>query len=196
MDWNHQTLRDATLENEIVRLRRIAIDDKPGYARIAFDPGIWTYFVSTITDEASLDAFVEKGIQETLNGTRIVFSIIDKRSGQIAGSTSFGNLAGADRRLEIGWSWLGEAYRGTGLNRSVKGLLLAHAFGALECERVEFKTDILNTRARRGLEGIGATEEGTFRSFNYMPSGRRRDAVYYSILKSEWPRLRTERFGD
>lgn len=195
MEWNNQTLRDAVLENDVARLRRITLDDKAGFARIAFDPDIWTYFVSTITDEQSLNAFVEQGIQDTLNGTRIVFAIIDKRSGEIAGSTSFGNLAPKDRRLEIGWSWLGAAYRGSTLNRAVKGLLLDHAFSVLECERVEFKTDVLNTRARNGLKSIGATEEGVFRSFNYMPSGRRRDAVYYSVLKAEWPRIKAERFN-
>ncbi|SOE48545.1 GCN5-related N-acetyltransferase [plant metagenome] len=194
MEQAFHVLKDLVLENDVVRLRRIAIDDKPGYARIAFDPDIWTYFVSTVTDAASLDTFVEQGIRDTLNGTRIVFTILDKRSGAIAGSASYGNIAPADRRLEIGWSWLGEPYRGNGTNRAVKSLLLGHAFDALGCERVEFKTDVLNTRARKGLLGIGAKEEGVLRSFNVMPGGRRRDAIYYSILKAEWPSVRAERF--
>ncbi|VFR28729.1 GCN5-related N-acetyltransferase [plant metagenome] len=194
MEQAFHALKDLVLENDVVRLRRIAIDDKPGYARIAFDPDIWTYFVSTVTDAASLDTFVEQGIRDTLNGTRIVFTIIDKRSGAVAGSASYGNIAPADRRLEIGWSWLGAPYRGNGTNRAVKSLLLGHAFDALGCERVEFKTDVLNTRARKGLLGIGAKEEGVLRSFNVMPGGRRRDAIYYSILKAEWPAVRAERF--
>ncbi|VFR19202.1 GCN5-related N-acetyltransferase [plant metagenome] len=194
MEQAFHVLKDLVLENDVVRLRRIAIDDKPGYARIAFDPDIWTYFVSTVTDAASLDTFVEQGIRDTLNGTRIVFTILDKRSGAIAGSASYGNIVPADRRLEIGWSWLGAPYRGNGTNRAVKSLLLGHAFDALGCERVEFKTDVLNTRARKGLLGIGAKEEGVLRSFNVMPGGRRRDAIYYSILKAEWPSVRAERF--
>lgn len=194
MEQAFHVLKDLVLENDVVRLRRIAIDDKPGYARIAFDPDIWTYFVSTVTDAASLDTFVEQGIRDTLNGTRIVFTIIDKRSGAVAGSASYGNIAPADSRLEIGWSWLGAPYRGNGTNRAVKSLLLGHAFDALGCERVEFKTDVLNTRARKGLLGIGAKEEGVLRSFNVMPGGRRRDAIYYSILKAEWPAVRAERF--
>jgi RimJ/RimL family protein N-acetyltransferase len=103
---------------------------------------------------------------------------------------AYGNLSEADRRLEIGWSWLGNAYRGCGVNRWAKFLLLEHAFERLSCERVEFKTDVLNVQARKALRNIGATEEGIFRSYNYMPDGRRRDAVYYSILRREWPNVR------
>ena len=125
-----------------------------------------------------------------LSGTRLVFEFLDRATGRLAGSTAYGNMSEAERRLEIGWSWLGKAYRGTGINRSVKRLLLGHAFESLGCERVEFKTDELNLRARAGLRSIGAQEEGTLRSFNYMPGGRRRNAVYYSILKDEWPGLR------
>jgi RimJ/RimL family protein N-acetyltransferase len=195
LDWTTQTLRNIRLENDVAQLRRLTLDDKPGYARIVYDSEIWKYFVSAIADEDGLNAFMEQAIHDTLAGTRVVFSIIDRKTGAVAGSTAFGNLAPAERRLEIGWSWLGEPYRGSGLNRAAKGLLLEYAFTTLGCERVEFKTDILNLRARRGLESIGAKEEGTLRSFNYMPGGRRRDAVYYSILKAEWPTVRAERFN-
>jgi RimJ/RimL family protein N-acetyltransferase len=195
LDWTTKTLRSITLENDVAQLRRLTLDDKPGYARIVYDSEIWKYFVSAIADEDGLNAFMEQAIHDTLSGTRVVFSIIDRKTGAIAGSTAFGNLAPAERRLEIGWSWLGEPYRGSGLNRAAKGLLLEYAFTTLGCERVEFKTDVLNLRARRGLESIGAKEEGTLRSFNYMPGGRRRDAVYYSILKAEWPTVRAERFN-
>lgn len=195
MDWTTQTLRNIRLEDDLVQIRRLTLDDKPGFARIAYNAETWTYFVSTVTDENGLNAFMEQAIHDSMSGARIVFSIIDRKSGAIAGSTAFGNLAPAERRLEIGWSWLGEEYRGTGINRAVKGLLLEHAFATLGCMRVEFKTDVLNLRARRGLESIGAKEEGTLRSFNYMPGGRRRDAVYYSILRDEWPAVRAERFN-
>jgi RimJ/RimL family protein N-acetyltransferase len=195
LDWTPQTLRNIRLENDIVQIRRLTLDDKPGYARIVYDSEIWKYFVAQIADENGLNAFMEQAIHDTLSGTRIVFSIIDRKTGEIAGSSAFGNLAASERRLEIGWSWLGEPYRGTGINRAAKGLLLEYAFNTLGCERVEFKTDVLNTRARRGLESIGAKEEGVLRSFNYMPGGRRRDAIYDSILKAEWPAVRAERFN-
>jgi RimJ/RimL family protein N-acetyltransferase len=103
---------------------------------------------------------------------------------------SFGNMAEEHGRLEIGWSWLGRDFRGTQINKWSKYLMLAYAFEDLACERVEFKTDALNVRARKGLLKIGAKEEGTLRSYNLMPGNRRRDAVYYSILKHEWPQVK------
>ncbi len=187
MDWNPKTLRNVVLQDDKVLLRRMTFEDKADLARIAYDPEIWAYFVARVGDEPQLNEFIEQAVADTLAGTRIVFAIVERKSGRVAGSTAYGNLASAERRLEIGWSWLGAEFRGSGLNKSVKRLLLAHAFGPLECERVEFKTDILNLRARAGLKGIGATEEGTLRSFNFMPGGRRRDAIYYSVLKAEWP---------
>jgi RimJ/RimL family protein N-acetyltransferase len=125
-------------------------------------------------------------------GRRIVYHITDKGSGRAAGSMSFFNMAEKDGRLEIGWSWLGRDFRGRGINRWAKFLMLEHAFERMGAERVEFKTDRLNAQALRGLRNIGAREEGTLRSFNPMPDGRRRDAVYYSVLRPEWPDVREQ----
>jgi RimJ/RimL family protein N-acetyltransferase len=187
-------LAEARLENATVLLRRIERSDHADLRAIAFDPDIWRYFVQRIASEADLDRFIDLAIDDIAAGRRIVFSVIDKASGRMAGSMAYGNLSEADRRLEIGWSWLGNAYRGHGVNRWAKLLLLEHAFERLSCERVEFKTDVLNVQARRALRNIGATEEGIFRSYNYMPDGRRRDAVYYSILRREWPIVRAGLF--
>jgi RimJ/RimL family protein N-acetyltransferase len=193
MSWT--SLADLTLENRRVTLRRVRLTDREQFAEIAYEPAIWEYFVSRIADPADLDRFLETSVQDTLNGTRIVFAIVDRETGRIAGSSSYGNLAPADKRLEIGWSWVSVPARRTGVNRGAKLALLDHAFDVLGCERVEFKTDVLNAGARAGLAGIGAREEGVLRSYNYMPGGRRRDVVYYSILADEWPRVRKERFA-
>jgi len=193
MGWDK--LADAVLSNDRVTLRRVRIGDVEEFSRIVYEPETWEYFVTRIGSPEDLDAFVESAVKDTLNGTRIVFAIVDNATGRIVGSSAYGNLAKADRRLEIGWSWVCGAARRTGINRAAKLALLDHAFTELGCERVEFKTDVLNTGARRGLAGIGATEEGVLRSFNYMPGGRRRDVIYYSILRDEWPAVRSERFG-
>ncbi|MEU2775749.1 GNAT family protein [Streptomyces sp. NPDC007162] len=193
MSW--EKLADTVLSNDRVTLRRVRIGDVEEFSQIAYEPETWEYFVTRVTSPEELHAFVETAIKDTLNGSRIVFAIVDNATGRIVGSSAYGNLAEADRRVEIGWSWVCGAARGTGVNRAAKLALLDHAFSELDCERVEFKTDVLNARARRGLSGIGATEEGVLRSFNYMPGGRRRDVVYYSILRDEWPDVRRERFG-
>jgi RimJ/RimL family protein N-acetyltransferase len=193
MSWDK--FKDLVLTNSRVELRRVRITDREAFERISFDESIWTYFVSRISSQDDLDQFIETAVRDTLTGTRIVFAIIDRETGQVMGSSAYGNLNEADRRLEIGWSWVAPQARRTGVNRGAKLALLDYAFDQLGCERVEFKTDVLNTGARDGLKGIGATEEGVLRSFNYMPGGRRRDVVYYSILRNEWPSVRQERFS-
>lgn len=189
MNWKN--LATTRLETDAVRLRPLRRDDRAALAAIAFDPDIWRYFVQRVTTETELDRFIDLALEDTAAGRRVVFAVIDKVSGRLAGSMAYGNLAEGDQRLEIGWSWLGRDFRGRGVNRWAKLLLLEHAFEQLSCERVEFKTDVLNLQARKGLVNIGATEEGVFRSYNNMPDGRRRDAVYYSILKREWLTVRT-----
>ncbi|MFE2877620.1 GNAT family N-acetyltransferase [Streptomyces roseus] len=185
MSWN--TTAAATLENEHVLLSPLTEEHRASLHGIALDPDIWDYFVSRVDTDEDYRQFFDTALADHRAGRRVVFHITDRRTGRAAGSMCFGNMAEADRRLEIGWSWLGRDARGTGVNRQAKLLMLRHAFETLGAERVEFKTDVLNERARRALGNIGAVEEGVLRSFNYMPGGRRRDAVYYSVLRAEWP---------
>ncbi|MFF8575592.1 GNAT family N-acetyltransferase [Streptomyces sp. NPDC015408] len=185
MSWTESAT--ATLEDEHVLLRPVTEQDREALHAVALDPDIWRYFVSRVDTSEDYHAFFDAALADQLAGRRAVFVVVDKSTGRAAGSMSFGNLAEADRRLEIGWSWLGRDFRGRGINRRAKFLLLRHAMEVLGAERVEFKTDVLNQQARRALRNIGAVEEGTLRSFNYMPGGRRRDAVFYSVLRAEWP---------
>jgi RimJ/RimL family protein N-acetyltransferase len=182
----------TTLENEHVLLRPITKDDRESLRAIAMDPDIWQYFVTSVATDAEFDAFFDGCLLDLTSGRRAVYHITDKHSGRTAGSMSFGNLAEHDRRVEIGWSWLGRDFQGVGVNRWAKLLLMEHAFERMRAERVEFKTDKLNQRARRALLNIGAVEEGTLRSYNPMPGGRRRDAVFYSVLRAEWPQVKEQ----
>ncbi|MGK3992284.1 GNAT family N-acetyltransferase [Sorangium sp. So ce1024] len=188
MSWADFT--GLVLENHAVSLRPLSYDDRAGLRAIAFDPDIWRYFVTRVETEDDLARFLDTAIADTRASRRVVFGVVDRATGQLAGSMAYGNLAESDRRLEIGWSWLGRAFRGTRVNGWSKYLLLQHAFEAMSCERVEFKTDVLNLQARAGLRKIGAIEEGVLRSYNVMPGGRRRDAVYYSVLRAEWPAVK------
>jgi RimJ/RimL family protein N-acetyltransferase len=188
MSWGG--FEDLRLESDAVLLRPLGDQDFQELRAIALEPEIWEHFVFKIDSEDALRTFLNDAIRDTHAGTRAVFGIVDKASGRLAGSMAFGNLAEKERRLEVGWSWLGRDFRGTHVNTWAKYLMLNHAFERMACERVEFKTDVLNLRARAGLKKIGATEEGVLRSFNYMPGGRRRDAVYYSVLRREWPAVK------
>jgi RimJ/RimL family protein N-acetyltransferase len=190
MSWAE--IAATTLENEHVLLRPTRPEDRASLHAIAMDPEIWRYFPIRIATDADFDAFFDAGLADQQAGVRVAYHITDKRTGQAAGSMSFGNMAEKDSRLEIGWSWLGRASQGQGVNRWAKFLMMRHAFEQMAAERVEFKTDLLNIQARHGLRNVGALEEGTLRSFNPMPDGRRRDAVFYSVLRAEWPHVREQ----
>ncbi|MBC7886380.1 MAG: GNAT family N-acetyltransferase [Ferruginibacter sp.] len=183
-------------ENNIVLLRPLLFEDIKQYRNIVFDETIWTYFATAINNEQDLDGFVNDAIQHRADKSRVTFTSIHKDSGQITGSSSFGNFSFRDKRLEIGWTWVAPKFQQTGVNRSNKFLLLQYAFEGLGMERVELKTDVLNLKARNALTGIGATEEGVLRSHTLMQFGRRRDTIYYSILKNEWPGIKESIFKD
>ncbi|GGG39346.1 GNAT family N-acetyltransferase [Hymenobacter glacieicola] len=183
--------RCITLENSRVRLRPLELTDFDDLKEVAFDPAVWQFTTTPMPQNSvELAAYLTQAVREREAGRRYPFAIVDRQSGRVAGSTSYGNIALDDCRLEIGWTWLGRAYQRTGLNRAVKHLLLKYAFGELGCERVELKTDARNWQSREAMRRMGATEEGILRSHMKTQGGLRRDSVYFSILKPEWDQLR------
>lgn len=181
---------DIILENDSVLLRSLTPEDEKGFKEIALDPDTWKYTVTSATNSNELKEYIDSALEDRKRNFRYPFTILDKTSGKIAGSTSYGNISMKDKRLEIGWTWLGKEFRGTIINKQAKFLLLQYAFEHLKFERVEFKTDLLNKAARRALEKIGAMEEGILRSHTLMNDGRRRDTIYYSILANEWEEIK------
>lgn len=174
------------LEDEKVQLRIVSLGDLPQLKEIAFDAAIWTYFTTEIITAQELKTYVNDALVDYSNKQKVPFVIVDKSKKRIVGMSSFGNISIADARIEIGWSWLSTASQGTGINQICKSLMAAFVFDQLNFARLEFKTDVLNVRARRALIKIGATEEGVLRSHTLMPHNRRRDTIYYSILQQEW----------
>ncbi len=183
------------LETNIALLRPVEENDFNSFLQLAReDPAMWEYFSLNLADEVQLTRWMEMAFADKNANTRRPFTIIDKRTNAIAGSSSLGNISFYDKRVEIGWSWLGPAFRSTGLNRHAKYAMMKYAFEPLGFERVEFKTDVLNQRARQGLKNVGGIEEGILRSHMTMWNNRRRTSIYYSVLKEEWPGLKERIF--
>jgi RimJ/RimL family protein N-acetyltransferase len=179
------------LENDRVRLEPLA--EQHIYLLLevgAADPELMRYSPSAVHTEELLTTYVLSAIEDRRKLAKYSFAIFDKEIEKYAGSTSFGNISNSDQRLEIGWTWIGKEFQRTGLNRNCKFLLLQYCFKILEFERVEFKTDSRNLQSRKAIEEIGGTLEGEFRSHSIMSDGHRRNTVYYSILKNEWPALK------
>lgn len=184
--------KEIILEDEKVLLRPVISSDIDGFRDIFFDPEIWEHTVSKIANEEELHGFINEAQSNIQNKIRYTFTIVDKISGEIAGTSSYGNYSEYDSCVEIGWSYLGRKFWGSRVNPHAKFLLLRYAFEELVLNRVEFKTDDANPRSGRALIKIGCTKEGVLRSKNLLHNGRRRDTAYYSILSSDWDKVKKD----
>lgn len=188
--------QNLILENNFVALKVMTAEDKKALRLISNSSSIWNYFTSNLKTARELDYWVDDAIRLFNLMQRIPFTITSKLHKRPIGSTSFGNISVPDKRIEIGWTWLGRNYQGRGYNKQCKFLLLQYAFEVLQFKRVEFKTDVLNLQSRKALKKIGAVEEGILRSHTVMPKDRRRDTIYYSILREEWDNVKIKYFSD
>jgi RimJ/RimL family protein N-acetyltransferase len=133
---------------------------------------------------------IDRALAEQERGESVVFATVERTSGQTIGSTRFMNIDRANRRVEIGSTWIAPPWQRTAVNTEAKYLMLRHAFEVWGCMRVELKTDALNQKSRNAILRTGAKEEGTLRRHTLTWTGRVRDTVYFSILDNEWPEVK------
>ncbi len=183
-------LTPTTLEGPTIRLEPLTLHHCDALLAVAQDPELWRLTVSVVTSREALEEYVGEALAEQQAGTALPFVTVVRATGQVIGSTRFGNAVPTHRRVEIGWTWVGRPWQRSGANREAKYLMLRHAFECWGCLRVEFKTSALNQRSRNALLGIGAVEEGILRHHMINADGSLRDSVYFSILSEEWPAVR------
>ena len=178
------------LEGRTIRLDPLSRLHLPGLCAVGLDEELWRITTSVARTPAEMEAYVAEALREREAGTALPFVTVERASGQIIGSTRFGNIDRRHRRAEIGWTWLARPWQRTAANTEAKYLMLGHAFDAWGLQRVEFKTDRLNERSRAALLRIGAREEGVLRRHMITWNGRVRDSVYFAILDEEWPAVK------
>ncbi len=183
----------VTLEGSTVRLEPIRREHAEIFWEIAKDSldDIFQWIPYRVKTREDFQHLVEKIFEEQERGDSVAFATVERGSGQVIGSTRFMNIDRANRRVEIGSTWIIPARQRTAVNTEAKYLMLRHAFEVWNCFRVELKTDALNQRSRNAILRIGAKEEGTLRRHVLTWTGRVRDSVYFSILDSEWPSVKT-----
>ncbi|MGB5369155.1 MAG: GNAT family protein [Flavobacteriaceae bacterium] len=176
----------VTLENDHVRLSPLNLDNYEKLLTVAAQDRLVQYSPSDIATPKGLKAYVEMALAHQREKTALPFIVYDKRSRCHAGSTRFLNIGWQNKVLEIGSTWIGREFQGTGLNTQMKLLMIAHAFGAMGFEKVEFRIDERNVRSRRAVEKLGAVLEGILRQNVYLLDGFKRNTCCYGILKEEW----------
>ena len=185
-------LEPIVLEGDFVRLEPMTLGHHAGLSEVGLDPEIWRYTLTLVRTPDDMRSYMESALELQRDGTTLPFVTIERSSGRIVGSTRFGNYDPANRRIEIGWTWIAPPWQRTAINTEAKYLMLSRAFERLGCVRVELKTDVLNTRSRQAMLRIGATEEGVLRKHSLVWDGRYRDSIYYSILDEEWPGVKQQ----
>ncbi|ADU32262.1 GNAT family N-acetyltransferase [Evansella cellulosilytica] len=182
------------LENNIVKLVPFEEIYKEQIKKIIYDEEV--HYTIDCKNEEDLEKYIVETAEQREVGNSYPFIIIDKRTNEVAGSTRYGNIQFNNKRLEIGWTWYGKPYRGTGLNFACKYELLKYAFEVMNFRRVQFSADIENTRSQNAIKKLGATQEGIFRANYINSSGQSRDDVYFSIIYREWDRIKKSVFKD
>lgn len=180
--------QNVVLEDEVVLLRPLEVTDVENLLDISVnEPETWEYSLVRANGKENLQNYIQLALNARENKVEFPFIVFDKKSGKYAGSTRFYDINLPFKTLQLGYTWYGNDFRGTGLNKHCKYLLLQFAFEKLGMERVEFRADNNNQRSIAAMKSIGCKVEGVMRS--HMPtenSDLRRDSIILSILKDEW----------
>ena len=176
------------LEDDLVLLRPIQESDVENLLEISInEPETWKYSLVGAEGKDNLINYIQLAIKEREKQKEFPFIVFDKKSQKYAGSTRFYDINLDFKTLQLGYTWYGSAFRGTGLNKHCKFLLLQFAFETLGMERVEFRADNNNERSIAAMKSIGCKVEGVLRSNMPTRNGNiRRDSIVLSILRNEW----------
>ena len=179
--------KDYTLEDDCVLLRPLRTDDVQHLLPFSLnEPGLWKYSLLSVAGEENLKNYIQIALKGREEEKEYPFIVYDKRKGAYAGSTRFYDIQLNQKTMQLGYTWYGAKFHGTGLNKHCKYLLLEFAFDELNMERVEFRADINNERSIAAMKSIGCVVEGVLRANTIKADGTRRDSIVLSILKKEW----------
>ena len=180
-----------TLDGVKIRLEPMTKAHLAALEEIAFDERIWRYMIKWVKSRDDLRDWVESALRDEASGTSLPWVTILKSENRVIGSSRLFNLDLKHRTVELGHTWLAPHYQGIGLNAEAKLLQLRYAFDELGLNRVGLKTHHENLQSQAAMRKIGAVEEGTLRNHLLMPDGSARHSVYFSIIREEWPRVRS-----
>jgi RimJ/RimL family protein N-acetyltransferase len=183
-------LQPVTLAGRFVRLEPLSLDHAGALREAVQDGELWRLWYTAVPPPEAMAAEIERRLGLADRGSMLPFAVI-AADGRAVGMTTFMNVDNVHRRVEIGSTWYAASTQRTPLNTECKRLLLAHAFDALSCIAVEFRTHRFNLQSRAAIERLGAQLDGILRSHQRAGDGTLRDTAVYSITAAEWPTVRT-----
>ncbi len=180
------------LRDRNVRLEPLGLEHAPGLAAAAADGELWKLRITSVPEPQDTRAYIETALEGRAQGHRFAFAVLDDASGLVLGSTSFHDILPAVRRVEIGYTWYRQSMQRTHVNTTAKLLMMGHAFDALGCHVVGWRTDNFNFASQRAIERLGARKDGVIRGHALRRDGTIRDTVMYSMRSGEWPEARAQ----
>jgi RimJ/RimL family protein N-acetyltransferase len=181
---------EVVLEGRCARLTPLRPEHGPALAEAVKDGELWKLWFTAVASPEDMARDIERRLQLRAEGSCLPFTVIEQASGEPVGMTTYMNIDAAVRRVEIGATWYRGRVQRTAINSECKRMLLGHAFEALDCIAVEFRTHFLNTASRRAIERLGAKLDGVLRSHMLGRDGTLRDTCVYSVIACEWPTVR------
>jgi RimJ/RimL family protein N-acetyltransferase len=182
-------LEPISLKGSHARLEPLSKDHHDGLVEAVKDGELWKLWYTFVPKPDDMDKEIDRRLGLQKAGSMLPWTVFDA-DGKIAGMTTYMNVDTPNRRVEIGSTWYAKRVQRSALNTECKLLLLAHAFEKLHCIAVEFRTHFFNHQSRRGIERLGAKQDGILRNHAIALNGTLRDTVVYSIIASEWPTVK------
>lgn len=180
----------VVLEGRGIRLEPLSEQHTDALAAAAADGRLWELWFTAVPTPDKMPGYISDALKGQRDGQMLPWAVRDVATGDVIGSTRYHDIVPALERVEIGYTWYAQSRQRTNVNTTCKLLLLSHAFEALGCKCVGFRTDNFNFRSQRAIEALGAKKDGVIRHHAARRDGTVRDSVMYSILVSEWPDVR------
>jgi RimJ/RimL family protein N-acetyltransferase len=180
----------VTLSARGVTLLPLTLDHEAGLRAAAADGELWNIRVTSVPEPDATRRYIEDALAMREAGHRLPFAVLDTTTGHVLGSTSYHDILSAVKRVEIGWTWYAKNVQRSHVNSTAKLLLMTHAFEALGCHVVGWRTDNFNFASQAAIERLGAKKDGVIRGHALRRDGTIRDTVMYSLRSGEWPEVK------
>jgi len=183
-------LKAIQLESASVKLIPLQTEHAQGLLEAASDGKLWELWYTSVPNVDSIEQYIADALAEQARGNALAFTVVEKNSGKIIGSTRFCHADQINQRVEIGYTWYAASFQRSSVNTECKQLLLTHAFETLGAIAVELRTHWHNQQSRTAIARLGAKQDGVLRNHMKMGDGAYRDTVVFSIINSEWPMVK------
>ncbi len=180
------------LEARGIRLVPLSLEHETGLRAAAADGELWNIRVTSVPEPEQTRKYIEDALSMREAGNRFAFAVLDAASGTVLGSSSYHDILPAVKRLEIGYTWYARRCQRTHINTACKLLMMTHAFEALTCNVVGWRTDNFNFASQAAIERLGARKDGVIRGHALRRDGTIRDTVMYSLRSGEWPEVKAQ----